>query len=399
MDYDAVIIGGGPVGAVTAGKLVKAGFNIAVLEEHPRPGMPVQCAGLVTTKIEDFVKLDNCKLNSVQGAHIHSPSGHKLVLDTGRPKAYVIDRSRFDSDLLDDAAGFGADLRLGTKVTGVSRKGGISGEGSLEISASTKEGPISLTTPLVIGSDGANSKIRELFEFQQPRILLKGIGQEFEYSNMSKDFVQIFSGNEIAPGFFAWAIPTESTVRVGLCVMNNEGRLQDYFQNFLKLCRKQGLVPDAKPISSITGTIPLGALSQTTTDNVMLVGDAAAQVKPTSGGGLYPGIKGALLCAETAQAALEDGKYGAEELGQYHKGWQKQFGSELEKGLRLHRAFMQLSDDKLEEAFDILDKPEILEVISNKGDIESPFALAKLLFKKAPKLIKFAGPYFRSAFK
>jgi hypothetical protein len=71
-------------------------------------------------------------------------------------------------------------------------------------------------------------------------------------------------------------------------------------------------------------------------------------------------------------------------------------GTELDKGFRLHKAFLQLSDVKLEEAFEILDKPEILQAISNKGDIESPFRLAKLLFKKAPKLVKFAGPYFRS---
>ena len=397
MKYDAVIVGGGPVGAHVADHIARAGYSVLILEEHKIAGLPVQCAGLVTTKIENLVPLKNCILNTVLGARIYSPSGHMLELDSKTPKAHVIDRTLFDQQILESAVSAGAELRLSSRVTEAKRIAFEDTEG-VELKVYFDNKPTSIRTKLVIGADGANSKIREVFGFPGPKMILRGFGMEFEYRDIPKEFVQIFSGNKLAPGFFAWVIPGGDIVKIGLCIMEDKGKVQDYFNRFYKLCLSKDLVPDKKPNRTISGRIPLGVLSQTTEDNVMLVGDAAAQVKPTSGGGLYPGLTSAVLCGETAVGALEAGDLSNERLQKYHKAWRKSIGGELEKGFRLHRAFLQLSDEKLEEAFDILDKPEILEVISKKGDIESPFKLAKLLFKKAPKLIKFAGPYFKSAF-
>ncbi|UCH88638.1 MAG: NAD(P)/FAD-dependent oxidoreductase [Thermoplasmata archaeon] len=397
MHYDAVIVGGGPIGGYIAGSISARGFSVLVAEEHPRPGLPVQCAGLVTPKLEELVDLKKSVLNTVNGAHIHSPSGHKLVLDTGKPKAHVIDRAKLDQQILYDAESSGSELRMGTRVIDAKRIGDGSRQ-EVELVLKSKAGQETVKTPLVIGADGASSKIRALFGFPEPKMILKGMGMEFEYTDIPQDFVQIYSGNQLAPGFFAWVIPTGERVRIGLCVLEPKDKLQDFFNSFRSLCLQKKLIPDAKPVTSITGTIPLGVLSKTTADNIMLVGDAAAQVKPTSGGGVYPGLRCAKVCSETAVSALEAENFSNDTLVQYHKNWYKEIGSELTKGYRLHKAFLQLSDEKIEEAFNILDKPDVLEVISKKGDIESPFKLAKLLFKKAPKLIKFAGPYFRSAF-
>ena len=396
MVYDAIIVGGGPVAGYIAAELSQSGFSTLVLEEHSRIGVPVQCAGLVTTKLDRIVDLKPCILNTVNGAYIFSPLLHRLVLDSGTPKAYVIDRSKFDQMLMDKALDLGAEVRTGSKLSSVKRLSDQNGGTGIDITATTNEGKKQYKTNLVIGADGANSTVRRFFDFDPPRMMLKGIGREFKFADIPREFVQIFSGNEIAPGFFAWAIPAGDRVRIGLCVASGTAELVDYFNNYQKLCRKRGLIPDSRPVQRITGTIPLGVLDRTTADNVMLVGDAAAQVKPTSGGGIYPGLRSAKLCAETAVSSLEAGDQSNGFLQQYHQNWRKQIGNDLEKGLRLHRAFMHLSDDRIEEAFNILDKTEILRVISRKGDIESPFALAKLLFKKAPRLIKFAGPYFRS---
>lgn len=396
MEYDSVIVGGGPVAAHVASKLAGAGFSTLVVEEHSRVGKPVQCAGLVTTKLQKLINIESCIVNSVNGAHIFSPRLHELVLYSSEPKAYVIDRAKFDQLLMNKAEAAGAQLMLGTKVVDANRIDTKNNRSKMEIMTKTRKGSQRIRTGLLIGADGANSKIRNRFGFEQPWLMLKGIGREFKFSSIPQDFVQIFSGNEIAPGFFAWVIPAGETVRIGLCVADGNGKLVDYFNNFQKFCKKSGLIPDVKPVQSITGSIPLGILDSTTADNIMLVGDAAAQVKPTSGGGIYPGLKCADICAEIAISALEAGDLSNQFLERYHRMWSKLIGTELEKGLRLHRAFLNLTDEKIEEAFDILDKSDILKVISRKGDIESPFALAKLLFKKAPRLIKFAGPYFRS---
>ena len=344
---------------------------------------------------DKIIDLREVIVNTVQGAHIYSPSEHRLVLETGEPKAYVIDRVKLDSMLIERALESGAELSTGSRIVGVNRMNDSASD-ALELNVTSRTETYSVSTNLLIGADGANSKIREIFDFPSPRLLLRGMGMEFEFGDIPQDVVQIFSGNAIAPGFFAWVIPAGAQTRIGLCATEGTGPVTVYFRRFHELCKKRGLVPKTKPTRSITGTIPLGVLNQTTADNIMLVGDAAAQVKPTSGGGIYPGIKCASLCAGTAVAALNAGDYSNEMLSEYHRSWRKMIGTELDKGFRLHRAFLQLSDDKLDEAFDILDKPEILDAISKKGDIESPFSLAKLLFKKAPKLVKFAGPYFKS---
>jgi geranylgeranyl reductase family protein len=395
MRYDAVIAGGGPIAGFLANRLSSKGLSVIILEEHSRVGHPVQCAGLVTTKLGDMIDLKDCIVNTVRGAHIYSPLERRLVLETGEPKAIVIDRAKLDLQLMEKAVENGAELQLGSRVVDV-RRNGSSTEDALEIIVTTRRETFTVSTDLLIGADGANSKIRQVFGFPGPKLLLRGMGMEFEYGEIPQDIVQIFSGNSIAPGFFAWVIPAGAQTRIGLCATEGTGPVTQYFKRFHGICRSRKLVPDGKPIRSITGTIPLGVLGQTTADNVMLVGDAAAQVKPTSGGGIYPGIKCASLCAETAISALNAGDFSNEMLSDYHHSWRKLIGTELDKGFRLHKAFLQISDDKIDEAFEILDKPEILEAISKKGDIESPFSLAKLLFKKAPKLIKFAGPYFKS---
>ena len=185
MKYDAVIVGGGPVGAHVADHIARAGYSVLILEEHKIAGLPVQCAGLVTTKIENLVPLKNCILNTVLGARIYSPSGHMLELDSKTPKAHVIDRTLFDQQILESAVSAGAELRLSSRVTEAKRIAFEDTEG-VELKVYFDNKPTSIRTKLVIGADGANSKIREVFGFPGPKMILRGFGMEFEYRDIPK---------------------------------------------------------------------------------------------------------------------------------------------------------------------------------------------------------------------
>ena len=123
---------------------------------------------------------------------------------------------------------------------------------------------------LLIGTDGVSSIVTRSFGFVSPTEVLSGFGAECLGSrDIDSEFVDIIVGNNIAPGFFAWVIPAGEQTRIGLCATEGTGPVTQYFKRFHGLCLSRGLVPDGKPLRSITGTIPLGVLNQTTVDNVM----------------------------------------------------------------------------------------------------------------------------------
>src|SRR5213078_4609058 len=185
-------------------------------------------------------------------------------------------------------------------------------------------------------------------------------GFEVEMTGVSGDpgFVKLFIGNEIAPGFFGWIIPSGDTARVGLCL--GEGNAYAYLERMLLRPEVRQYTKGAQPILYIAGGIPLGFPKRSHADNVMIVGDAACQAKATSGGGIFTALLCSTFCAQTAIEALEKGDYSAKMLHRYHKAWTGSMGKELRKDLAIHESFSHLTDPQVEEIFDILDNPEVL---------------------------------------
>lgn len=145
--------------------------------------------------------------------------------------------------------------------------------------------------------------------------------------------------------------------------------------------------------SYMAGLIPLGVLPQTTADNIMLVGDAASQVKPTSGGGIYTGLVCANHCISIAQNAIENHTLTDLYLQTYHKNWTKDIGKELSMGMRFRHIFTNLDDDHLDKYLQKLNKPKIIDIINAHGDIDHPSNLVLPLMKQAPSLAKLLFHY------
>ena len=141
------------------------------------------------------------------------------------------------------------------------------------------------------------------------------------------------------------------------------------------------------------GTIPLWSRRRTVADNVMLVGDAAAQVKPTSGGGIYPGLVGARLAAQVASRALDRGDVSEKALRAYPRAWERTLGKEFRKGADLRRVFTSLDDGDLDRLLRLFGRRRLLRMINRYGDIDYPGGLFNRLTKLAPALWLFArGP-------
>jgi len=114
------IIGAGPLGCHAARLLAEAGRTVRVLEEHSTIGKPVQCTGIVTQSISESVPLKkNFVVNRLKRVRIHSPDGSYAEI---KNDDVVIDRTRFDQYLAEQAEKAGAKICLGKRVTALNRK-------------------------------------------------------------------------------------------------------------------------------------------------------------------------------------------------------------------------------------------------------------------------------------
>jgi flavin-dependent dehydrogenase len=131
----------------------------------------------------------------------------------------------------------------------------------------------------------------------------------------------------------------------------------------------------------------------------LIVGDAAGQVKPTSGGGIYPGTLCAKIAGTVAAEATAQGNTSKDALMEYDIRWRSEIGRELETGLRIREGFNKLSDDDLNYMIRALDDERTLDIISKYGDMDHPsIVLRKLLLStKAPRLLKLIRPLIKLA--
>lgn len=117
MDYDVIVIGGGPVGCSVARDIAAAGFKVLVVEEHPKIGLPLHCAGLISSRTLELSRVSPRVIeHKLTGARLHAPGGEVLGLHGKRVYALAIDRAAFDRDLATQAAAAGAEIACGMRV-------------------------------------------------------------------------------------------------------------------------------------------------------------------------------------------------------------------------------------------------------------------------------------------
>jgi len=384
--YDVVIVGGGPIGGNVARQIAEKKYSVAVFEQNKQIGEPLKCAGLVTPRVFDFVDFSEQSMtqNRIKGANIHSPSNHILNIGGDKVHALVIDRINFDKKIMEEAKKKGAEVFLENRIISAQKHGQ-----HVELLTSQKNEVI---CNLLIGADGPFSKTRDIFALPRPTEFLRGFGAEVENTTLDPSFLEIFVGNNIAPGFFAWIIPTNkqgTKARIGLCVNQKSSfSPKHYFDLFLKNNYALQYLTDIKIVKYVGGIVPLGALKKSFSLNVMIVGDAAAQVKPTSGGGIYTGLLCGKHCSSTAIEALQKNDFSQQFLKKYHKLWSAEIGLELNMGMKFRKLFKNLSDKQMDKYIVKFQNPKISDIITKYGDIDYPSKLVKPLLKKTPTLLK-----------
>ncbi len=386
MRYDVVVVGAGPAGAIASRYAACCGAKTLLIEEHANIGSPVQCTGLIST-----AGLKECEiiegsfvLGRMKGAFVYAPNGDELTVRGNDIKAYVVDRKMFDRALVEQSLDEGTELLLKTHFVGLDKD---------KISVISNGERKEIDAGIIIGADGIQSSVRRAIGLAGCKKYLSGIQFEAPYIAKDPEFVEIFTGNDIAPGFFAWAVPFGGMGRIGLAKNPDNVPAQHYLEKLLKnpvlASRYKG-----SRTEHVLGGIPLGLPDKTVKDNVMLVGDAAGQVKPTSGGGVYMGA----VCAKIAGEVAAKASRKEVNLDEYEKRWRSSVERELAIGMRLHRSLGKLSDENLNELIAFLKQPKIQQSITQYGDMDHPSLLLHRLISCGDKkrLIKILGIAFKT---
>lgn len=370
------------MGMRVARRSAESGFETVVFEEHGSIGSPVQCAGLVSTRVLEMTGTESVFMKA-GAATVHAPNGKELRLDAGETRAVLLDRKRFDMEMAERAIDGGAHLELGCSVRNVCRKGE-------KMAVRYRRGGENqdIDAKVVIGADGPGSVVRRSAGLGRPREVLSSIQALVAHET---EGINIYLGNHKAPGFFLWEVPHPEGTLVGLA--SEQGGIYGILKKHLE---KKGW--SGSMIGLYAGTIPLGLLDESVDAGLMLVGDAACQVKPLSGGGLYTGLLSADLCGKTLIEALEKGDVSKECLNGYHRAWRDEIGGEISKGLWMRKIYKTFSDRQLNELIHTLNNEKVIGVIRDKGDIDYPSNLAGPVLKAAPKLLKFSGPLIKGLF-
>ena len=191
------------------------------------------------------------------------------------------------------------------------------------------------------------------------------------------DFVDVFFDRHLTPGFFAWAIPVGAGL-VCLGLASASGKPAHLFEQLNS--RFAADFRGCQIIERYGGVIPLSLVEKPYGDRVMLVGDAAGQVKPTSGGGIYSSLIGAKHCARTATEALLCDDCSEAQLSSYTAAWNREMGAEFAVMARLRRIFLSLGEHELHFILRLLHLPLVRAIVARHGDIDFPSAaLAKVL--------------------
>ena len=359
--YDVAVIGGGPVGSRAAYKLAGMGYKVVVVEQKERLGEPVCCTGIISQEcVSSFAVDDGVIFRRVNSARFLSPSGKLLSLWRQEPQACIVDRAAFNVALASRAQGKGAEYVLNSPVRNIEVRNDrvrieIAGQGA---------GPGFFEARAAVITTGFGSKLVEGLGLGKVGDFVMGAQAEVEA--MGVDEVEVYFGQEIAPGFFAWLVPTlPQRALVGLLSRRNPGL---YLRRLMSSLVAQGKIASAEAELSYGG-VPLKPLARSYSDRVLVVGTAAGQVKPTTGGGIYYGLLCADIAANSLHQALASDTLSAKNLANYERVWKRKLGQELKVGYWARKFYELLSDRQIDRIFDIIKSNRIDEALLKADDL------------------------------
>ncbi len=343
-EKDVVVVGAGIAGCSLASGVGEAGHDVLVVDAKPN-FIPKVCSGLISVRIDSLISYPkNAITNRIKGARFFAGGEIGLELKRSSTQAYVMDRAVLDAHVIEETSRV-CDVEFGWRLVNVERKNGFA------VCILKKDDLIrKVKAKVVVGADGALSRVRRLLGVGT-KLKILSAALAYVRDDMESDIVEIHYDDEFAPGFFAWRIPrNDGVVEYGLgCEKGKAVKMLE------KFCARFEHKLDRNEIKA--GFIPLGLIDRSVDDNVILLGDAASQVKPFSGGGVIYSLICAKIGSESVIHALQSGDYSKGFfLRNYENVWKKKIGTKIRVGMIIRRLFDSLSKDEIGELLEMIDE-------------------------------------------
>ena len=351
-------------------------MDVVLCEEHANIGAPVHCTGVLAhDAITEFGIGAESVLNELSTVCFHAPSGATIAYTTPTVEAIVIDRLAFDRDLAASALAAGVQVLCGSRVTDVSVDAG----GTTII---TRDGRTVRARACVLAC-GASYALQRRFGLGVPEMFLQSAQAEVACARLHD--VEVHFGSYVAPGGFGWAVPVErpdgAYVRVG--VMSNRDAAGHFERLLAAIASRWGATPaiDGGPRQKI---LPLAPIDKTFSARLLVLGDAAGLVKPTTGGGIYYSLVSAAIAADVLSNALRADDLSEKALGEYERRWRKRLSGELEAQLALRRVAERMTDEEIDGLFELARTDGIMPIVRRTARFNRHRDLILALFSHPP---------------
>lgn len=358
------VIGAATAGLIAAKRLASYGIDTSVYDQKVRLGHPVRASGILSISGLSTLDINYSSgiTNTLYGANIHA-GGKIMTIASRKPVAHILDRRKLNEICWDEAVAAGADVVTGRRISG-SELERMSG------------------SDVIIGADGAVSTVAKHFGLGEIGRFILTYKADFNVNVPDPKMVDLFFDNVRYRGLFAWLAPNASDIlEVGVGVDASAGNAKAAFERFLNDPGIRDLVKDRKPISEGACIIPMSMRRRFVDDQkgVLLVGDAAGHVKPTTGGGIIFGSNASMMAADSINEYFE----GRGMLSAYEARFRKVYGFDLQLHSAINRLYTSLSPRSIGIIIRAMKTLGIDDFLGVYGDMDRPSLVMKRFFLRS----------------